>query len=199
MNVSASNLVKRSAMQICFFNSNKFKKTNEPSERIIEGTKSQFKKSKSKYVEMCGCVSINGLNIYFSIDEIIKKEDSFILKEHKTYDEDSEDWYLKYSIIQAAFYHSLSLKTKKFNTAKFYQNKGNENNSLTIDKPIKTILEIGSRKFRIKVKDSSSIINYFVEKAKSTTDYKSAKIWDNEHKFNDWSFLKKHIIVKEIE
>lgn len=198
MNISAANLVKRSASQICFFSKNKFKKVNGPSAQMLEGTKSQFKKSKSKYVEMCGCFKSGDFNIYFSIDEIIKKEDSFILKEHKSYEENSADWYLNYAIIQAAFYHSLSLKTKQFSTAKFYINQVNECHSLTIDKPIKTILEIGNRKFRIKVKNSTSIINYFIKKAKATLDYKSARKWDDAHKFNDWKFLKEYIIVKEL-
>lgn len=192
--ISASDLVKRSAMQICYLRNKKLQ--HKPSAQMMRGVEHQQKKSTSQFIEMRGMVKWNDdFLVYFCVDEVIEKKNKLIFKEHKNIEGQCEEWYINSSIIQTAFYHALGLEINHMCTAKFLR-KEYETKYLTniSELSIESLLEMGDNmKFSVYPKDAEKIIAYYKQKAYCTTNYNDAKSWDLKNKFQDWKNLKKYI------
>ena len=212
-NVSASNLIKRSATQIVYYKSKAyFYNQNKPAtQEQIKGNQNAEKMSTSEYIEMRGTyVTSDQTLIHFTFDEIQKKENKTIFIEHKYIDNEKnlEDWYIQLSILQVAFYQSLAQDINHFITAKFLR-KTHETKQLLVDnkRVFKLVFSNDGfkRVYKIKVTNPEKILEYYLNKNKHSLlqnpaalnkDYSVAREYDAEFKGYDWDNLKQFIICK---
>lgn len=198
--LSMSKLIKQSAMQLCFF---RLRNMEKPiTKKIIDGTAYQEKVSISEFKEMRGCYETEEYLIFFAFDEVFVDDDNITLKEHKNTEGKVEQWYIDSSILQTAVYHQLALmqEKKELYTAKFFQKQGYTCNHIDYNnKTLKSILSMGEQQIFEIMPKSAELVNHFVNKAKHTYDYDSARKWDAEHKFKDYNQLKQFINVKIIK
>lgn len=196
INISASDLIKKSSKTICYFRN---KKANYPvSERMLRGCEEAERKSVSEYKEMRGCYEHPFFLLFYSFDEIIPGKPVQLI-EHKNIEQGSiiEDWYVNSCILQVALYHSLAMKNpcKKYYTAKFFCKQGHETKYLDLaGQPIKSVLKLGNTTYYISVKKPDKIVDFYFEKATTTFEYFTAINWDIKWKFKEWEHLKKYVI-----
>ena len=81
---------------------------------------------------------------------------------------------------------------KQLITAKFYSDLGNPIVKTTVDDNIKYILYFGEKKYNIIVTNPDSIIEFFINKAKASFDWDSAKEFDLNYKFKEYETLKNY-------
>lgn len=214
-NVSASNLIKRSAAQTIYYKSKTyFYNQNKPATKAqIKGNQNAEKVSTSEYIEMRGTyVTPDQTLIHFAFDEIKKKENKTVFIEHKHIDNEKnlEDWYIQFSILQVAFYQSLAQDINHYVTAKFLR-KTHEIKQLSVDnkRVFKLVFSNDEfkRVYKIKVTDPEKIIEYYLNKNKHSLlqnptnlnkDYSIAREYDAEFKGCDWDNLKQFIKYKRI-
>lgn len=212
-NVSASNLIKRSAAQTVYYKSKTyFYNQNKPATKAqILGNKNAEKVSTSEYIEMRGTyVTEDQTLIHFAFDEIQKKKNKTVFIEHKHIDNEAnlENWYIQFSILQVALYQSLAQDINHYVTAKFLR-KTHETKQLSIDN--KRIFKLifsnddFKRVYKVKVTEPNKIIAYYLNKNKHSLlqnpsnldkDYAIARSYDAEFKGHDWENLKQFIIYK---
>jgi hypothetical protein len=200
INISASDLIKKSSKAICYFR--KKQKQRTVTERQVNGNINALNKSTSTLLEMRGCYSFDNINIYFTFDEVIPNKSNYTLIEHKYVENASiiEDWYRNYSILQVAFYKTLfQYSPKKLITANFFINEGNPVNEIIIDKPYENILLFGNESYKIDVITPKTIIDFYKKKSVSTIEYEQAIEWDLQWKFREYDFLKNSIKIKKIK
>ena len=217
--VSCSDLVKKSAMTICHFRKKDI--TVQPTERALKGEEHQKLASESKFVEMRGSLNIKDsiigpdgktpeeyrMYLNYCIDEIritdkFPREMRIEFIEHKMIDPDSvvEPWYIEYSLIQTAFYRALIEinYNNHYQTATFHVNNGNPLLHLDMSRyktdrfSMRSVLLIGDKRYQVVVRDINTIVGFYVEKAKASLDYKTAKEWDVKWKFKEYEYLKKY-------
>lgn len=197
---SASQLVKFSCKQICYFRNNKSKEKSSTFSRQ-KGDDWAEKQLKGIH-ELQGYHEFSSHRIYFTFDEVRIKRNKTIFIEYKSVQqkENAPEWYLDKSITQLALYGSLLIenyKKIKFKTAKFSISKKQE---IQINqRPFIFNLRFGNKKYRISIKNSKKIVEFFENKAKKSLDYQNAAAYDKEFKFNEFSVIKKYIKVKEIK
>ncbi len=211
---SAAMILKNSAKQLVWksIKYRNWKQSDNTTKNQQKGNKNAIKHSSSKYLEMRGTNIANDIAIHFSFDEVLPKKNKTIFIEHKWIEnqQDIQEWYIHYSILQVAFYQSLSKSVDEFYTAKFFRRQGNEVKYLKIkNKRIFKLIfsnDDFSMKYKVKVNNHKKILSYFRDKIYSIninihndeTAYKLAELWDKKHKFKDWNFLKDYISYKKI-
>lgn len=203
INISASDLLKKSAFQICYLRIKALQK--EPTERMLKGNEEAERKSISELKEMRGTYVHNAFLLHYTFDEIRvnEKNGNVLLIEHKMIENGSlvENWYIENSILQIALYHSL-LKlnpNKEYFTAKFYRKLGYNTNYFEVaaNKKITSHLLMGDKVIEVGVKNPKALVDFFIKKAISTFDYTSAKDFDLKYKRKEFQLLKKHIVWQE--
>jgi hypothetical protein len=189
INISCSSLVKKSAKTICYYRNKK----EYVSPNMIVGSDIADLKISSKYKEMRGTFIHGDLSLHYTFDEV-KIDNGIKLIEHKSIQNKVEDWYIDYSKIQVALYHSLMMlnPNKKLVTASFYRH-NNELNEIEIDKDFESLLIIGDLEYEVKVFNPFKIVNFYLTKAKASLNYHNAEIWDSHWKFKEWEYLNKYI------
>lgn len=195
MNVSASDLIKRSATQIWYLRSHRNSKTI--SKAKLAGKIHQASKTKSKYVEMRNSYTEYGTTINFCVDEIRPGSTSRLI-EHKMTKGKCPDWYFQSSILQVALYHSLAWYTKNrwFQTATFAVKQGQTLQRFKLDHAYISLLKFGNKTYFIKPTDPIRIIDFYLNKARLTDNYHDAKLYDNNFKGLDWEYLRHYIKFK---
>lgn len=192
--ISASSVIKKSAMQICYLRTNKI--TPPPTQMMLDGVEAQLKRSRSEYLEMRGTLEESLYKLYYSFDEVIPGN-PIILKEHKNIKEGSEvaDWYLHGSVLQVGYYESLLRVNpdRKLVTASFFVDQGNELKTLELNKPVKSLLQMGEIHYNVEVSNPQEVVNFFARKITSTFNYQAAKAWDEEYKRKEWEVMSKYI------
>lgn len=197
--LSASDLIKKSAKTICYFRNKNLQQSVTP--RMLAGTDHQFAVSDdSNLVEMRGTYEYNSrLLVHYTFDEIEKfNENAYYLIEHKYLEPGSvlEDWYVEYSIIQVAFYKSLHILNPKkgYYTAKFHRNQGNPVRFIDLKGSVcKAVLYLADKRYEIEPSNPQAIVKFYIDKALSSLGYESAIAFDMENKFKEWQELKRHI------
>lgn len=210
VNISASLLLKNSAKKVVWIKSRKGKFNQAISSNKEKGTKSQFKNSKSNYVEMAGKYSYGKYNIYYSFDEIRIKDDKDIFIEHKLVEGKLPKWFLEYSVLQVALYQSLAHFSSTFSTAKFHVNNGNPNRHINCDSKRLHRLVISNgksaRRWSVRVTNHKKILDFYKNKHKATIignldidiAYNNAVKWDEKYYRKEFDMLKNYIKYKEI-
>lgn len=201
MNFSASDLCKRSASQICYLRKHPNKLVITPEQ--LSGIKKQANNTKSKYMEMCGAIKINGVDtIYFSWDEVQVKADTGVAKfiEHKQVLGETEDWYLYNSMLQTALYGALSVRTYRYETAKFFQKAGNKKQVLDLmGYSRRFYLQFGNKTYKIKLGHGLNLFNFLVAKAEASKHYDTAKEFDMKYKHREFELLSKYFACNEVQ
>jgi len=93
---SASDLVKKTASEICV---RRGEKRPQATEAQLRGNSYADSVSVSPYVEMTSSFYFDGIEIFFSVDEMQERKNGLYLIEYKMIDFGKEDWYFKSSVI----------------------------------------------------------------------------------------------------
>ncbi len=195
---SASDLVKRSAMQICYMRKNKV--VHKPTPMQLEGVKEQLEKSVTGYEEMRGKYSAPGHIIFYCFDEV--DPDNNLLIEHKSVKGEAPDWYFQQSVLQVGYYSSLQLLNpdKKLSTASFFVAQGHEGKELDLkDKTMKSILQFGEEKYEISVLEPEKIVEFYNKKAQATKEYEASKDWDGQFKKQEFNQLNTYFSCQKLK
>jgi hypothetical protein len=197
---SLADLIKSSAMQICYVKSNKIIKN--VTENMIAGTKVQIDNS-GLYKEMACSFIKDDICISYCIDEIIFNVNDCSFVEHKYVKDINtvEDWYLNKSLLQCAVYNAIAIvnPNKKYITADFLIKKGFPCNELDISIPINSYLKFGDRIYEVKVLDADKLVDFYFDKSTKCTDYTSAKIFDVQYKHKEYELLNKYFTFNKLD
>lgn len=193
MYFSASSLVKKSARQLIYLKQKNVKK--RPTKRQRAGNEYAAKVATSKYVEMRGSYkTASDYWIYFSFDEVKPKKNHTELIEIKQVQRGSPHWYLEQSLLQCAFYRALFLKSnKRLQTATFAQKRFVARKLNLQGKKTFSILKFGNKKYKIYIRNSGAILDFFTHKAEiiSSLDYEKALDFDKRFKHKEFHHLRK--------
>ena len=189
---SAAELAKKTARQIQYARAKDLKVV--VSNLMLEGNEYAEKSSESKYVEMSGSfVTQKGypIVIHFAIDEVQLFGNSAILIEHKMVKFEPEDWYIQGALIQTALYKALVKYSNGILTTAEYQ-KGMKYTINVSEKSLFSKLNFGGNWYGVDC-EPKGILQYFVKKARSTIEYKTAAEFDSKFKGKEWMVLDKYI------
>lgn len=199
---STANLVKQSAMQLCYRRKNNI--DTVPTINMVENFKSQIEKSKSEYIEMVGSYKVDNHILYFSFDEIVKDGDKYDLVERKELNfPDPKSLYYHTSVIQVALYHSLLLNTSDHNlqTASFMLKMDYPFNKLYINgnSTTRSILVFGKKNYIIEPLNTKGLIDFYIHKMIASLEYGTAKDFDLQFRFKEFGYLNKYIFIKKLK
>ena len=202
LHMSLSDLLKQSAMQMCYLRKKNEKKPVTKGQ--IEGNKVAHAKSESKYMEMRGTYKMfNNLLIHYAFDEIQIEEKSTLLIEHKNIREDRpiELWYLQSSILQTAVYQAFVREnpSKDLYTATFYVKEGNPKLHLKLNNNyLRSELRMGDDHYSVVANDAKALVEFYCNKALATLNYESAKSWDAQYKHKEFHHLFSNFVYRQI-
>lgn len=198
--LSASDLVKRSALQIRFL---RLKRQSIITWRMQHGVVYQNKVAIEQKAEAAQeyrtTVQLGDL-IIFACHDIITPN---YLMEVKSITPGSkvEDWYLQSSLLQVAFYKSLlQISNGYVVTPKFRIKEGYEKNKMLINKDTPYLLKMGDLStWEVNTLNPDEIVSYFREKGEITfKDEWDCKDYDAQHKFKHYDECKKFFTFHKI-
>lgn len=209
--IRASDLIKRSAMSICYNRNNNVKTV--VSNAMLKGSDFQDQQTpteKAIYKEMQGiyCIPNKELEIRFSNDYVKynirdKAGDNHICEIKSTFIEPIEDYYKASCLLNAAFYKALIMASSvngycPLTTAPFeFEANGNIMQEIKVPKNINYILNFGGNKMLILLADYKVFIDYYSAKAIASLAYDTAKQWDNvNYRKTEYSTLRPYIKVE---
>jgi len=192
---SAKDLCSRSCMQIKMFAEHPEVRP-QPNGNMNNGVSFQHEIALSTEgligEEMRGYYISDGICINFANDIVCKNK----IMEVKSLNREAEEWYFNSCVLQCAFYSALLHKSnKKLITAKFYSDMGNPVIETTIDNDFMYLLRFGNDTYKIDVTDNDFIVEFFLNKAKASLEWDTAKEFDKIHKHKEYSELKDYFIV----
>jgi hypothetical protein len=195
--MSLSDLVKKTAMQICYLRKNE-DRVPEPTEEQIAGAEASLAKALSKLVEMRGTYSIPNnfgqtLLIHYAFDEIVPNEKSCLFLERKNIPpgQTVELWYRNAAILQTAVYQAFAKhnENKELETAQYFINQGNPKLEFNLGNLyLRSELHLGDIIYSVTATDPKALVDYYVKKAIATLNYDAAKTWDYRHRYKDFDF-----------
>lgn len=206
-NISASDLIKRSAKQLVYLRLKKEKIHNWMMERGVEYQHKVVKDESLQNTvteELRGCYPYKNYNIFFCIDML---KDSAFYEIKSIFDEEGnptlvyDDWYLNQSILQCAFYKSLIMKMPStiLYTPKFRIKEGYKKISVDVKREWPYYLMFGEvGVYEVQVLDPDSIIDFYINKIESLGDYTSAGCFDSKYKWKEFDELKNYFVVNKI-
>jgi hypothetical protein len=203
-----ADLIKKSAMQICYLRNNPDKAVVTPAQ--VAGNELALAKATSQFLEMRGTYKLPVNNqevlIHYAFDEVIPdfKDDnkglvmtgSFLFIEHKniTSDKPVTDWYVNNSMLQLAVYAAFNQlnPSRYLNTATFFMELGNPKQTLFAPDPLHSFyqLQFNDTKIDIEPIDVEKMRDFYGFKALATSSYERAKEWDAKFKFKEFDYLK---------
>jgi hypothetical protein len=196
MNLSAAELVKRSAAQLWFFTNHPERRKKNETFQKIAGQKFAKQNTKSKYIEMGNYYLYNGHRIYFAIDEVNKEKGKMHLIEHKmvkNFDE-CPPWYFQNSLIQVAFYGALTNRQTKLRSAKFT----GQSYEIRTQSRMYSKLNFGGKWYTVTY-DAEPVMDFFMKKIRALESYKQAKAFDTLYKHREWEeHFKKYIRYRKV-
>lgn len=198
---SASDLTKKSAAQILYEN---IHGKRRPTQGAIDGNAYAETVQTSEYVEMRGAYNaFDDIDIYFSIDEFFLGGASMVLHEIKMVRDMSsyEDWYFNSSILQTAFYLSLSRSVEHYQRATFaLKQYGNLEIDIPLDVKREVVLLFGEDKYSVDVTNDNAVLNYFKRKIRAIEErsFDVCRDYDKVHKFRHFQDLHEVITFKKI-
>jgi len=205
--MSLSDLLKKSAMQICYLRKNK-EKTPPVTPGQIAGNEAAHAKSESEYIEMRGTFKVGmksqDLLIHYAFDEIKLLDKACVLIEHKMIKPGSvvELWYRNASILQTVVYQAFALVNpdRNLETATFFVDQGNPKLSVNIGNSyIRSELHLGDMVFSATAIKQEKIVRFYVDKAKATLNYDTAKEFDAKYKHKEFELLNEYFNFRTLE
>ena len=195
---SAADLVKRSAAQIKYLRDRRDKQIKTITEKMQFGQNYQHQVAQKMEAaeEFRTSVTIDDIVIFACHDIVCQDK----LVEIKTTQFGTEQWYLESCLLQVAFYKSLVMLSDGYMfTPKFRIKEGYKKECKKINKLIPYYLQFGETKYIVDVKNPSTIVDYFVTKAKATLNsYADARNYDEKHKFKHFKELKRYFTYKTV-
>lgn len=193
MNISASELVKRSASQLLYKEIKRIKWQSTP--RQLKGNEfaDEIVKKEEASAEKRGVINLGEDLLFFCIDLV---KDNLFVEIKMIEDENNyEDWYLYSSIMQSTFYATLLQQVKTLDTPKFRKKEGYKQEIIKVPKKHKFELWFGNNK-KYKIFPNEKVLNHYLNKAKliksciKTADFDSCREFDNIYKFKEFSIYK---------
>lgn len=192
---SAADLVKKSAAQIKYLRDKQERIYNARIARGVQHQKKVVEKLQATE-ELRSLIEIDDIVIFASHDLLT---DDYIA-EIKNVEGEYEDWYLQSSLLQAAFYKAILIKSGGFlKTPSFRIKEGYPVIKTKVETSISYKLFFGEEIYEIIDVDTDALINYFLNKAKETYDYDRARAFDYKHKFKHYEELKTYFKVIKIK
>ena len=208
IHMSLSDLLKKSAMQICYLRKNK-EKTPPATKQQIEGNIAAHSKAMDeKFVEMRGTYCMDYLKlrilIHYAFDEISPHDKGCLLIEHKNIPSGStvELWYRNAAILQTGAYQAFASEnpSKHLETATFYINQGNSKNEFELGTMyLHSELHFGKLVYSVHVPKSREIVDFYKQKAIATLDYSTAKEWDAKYKREEFDAMHSNLSYRKIQ
>lgn len=197
IHMSLSDLVKKSAMQICYLRKNQ-DRVPEPTPEQIAGSEASLAKALSKLVEMRGTYAIPNnfgqtILIHYAFDEIVPNERACLFLERKNIPQGQtvELWYRNAAILQTAVYQAFAKQNedKHLETAQYFINQGNPKLEFELGNLyLRSELHLGDIIYGVTATDPKALVDYYIQKAMATMNYDAAKQWDWRHKYKDFDF-----------
>lgn len=192
MNISAAELVKRSASQLLF---KELKRLQwKPTERQLKGNAYAdaivIKEEASS--EKRGIVKLDNDLLFFCIDLVKGKK--FVEIKMVDNQDSYEPWYLFSSIMQSTFYASLLTQVESLSTPSFRKKEGFAQEIISVPKSFKFELWFGNEKYQVYPNDR--VLNHYFEKARivkssiESMDYDTCRRFDAVYKFNEFKIFK---------
>lgn len=203
MNISASELVKRSASQLLYKEIKRIEwqttqrqfKGNEFAEEIVKKEEASSEKR--------GIINLGEDLLFFCIDLV--KDDLFVEIKMVEDENDYEDWYLYSSIMQSTFYASLLQQVKTLDTPKFRKKEGYKQEIIQVPSNFRFELWFGSNQ-KYEIIPNEKVLNHYLDKAKlikscvETKDFDSCRKFDAKFKHKEFSIFKpKYKVIKSLE
>jgi hypothetical protein len=197
MHMSLSDLVKKSAMQICYLRKNQ-EKQPEPTEQQIAGAEAGLAKAMSKLVEMRGTYSVPNnfgqtILIHYAFDEIVPNDKACLFLERKNIPSGQtiELWYRNAAILQTAVYQAFAKQNtnRELETAQFFINQGNPKLEFDLGNLyLRSELHLGDIIYSVIAVDPRELVDFYIKKAIATLNYESAKQWDWKYKHKEFDY-----------
>ena len=199
--LSASDLVKKSALQIRFL---RLKKQSILTWRMQQGIAYQNKvaiEHKAEAAQEYRTTVQLGDLVIFACHDIITPD---YMMEVKSITPGSkiEDWYLKSSLLQVAFYQSLfKISDGWVVTPKFRIKEGYEKQRLLLDKNLPYLLKMGEDStWEVDTHNPHLIVDYFREKGEVTfKDEWDCRKYDTKHKFKHFDECKEFFTFRMLD
>lgn len=208
IHMSLSDLVKKSAMQICYLRKNK-EMTPDPTPEQIAGAEEQKRKVQSKLVEMRGTYAFANnfgqkILIHYAFDEIIPNDTSCLFVEHKNIPPGStiELWYRNGAILQTAVYQAFAKcnEDKHLETAQFFINQGYSKLEFELEnRYLRSELHLGDVVYSVTAVNFEELVNFYVRKAINTLNYDDAKQWDWKYKRKEFDYNHTNITYRNLQ
>lgn len=193
MNISASELVKRSASQLLYKELKKIQWKQTPRQKKGDEFAEKIVQKEQASSEKRGVIELGEDLLFFCVDLV--KDDLFVEIKMVDNENDYEDWYLESSLLQSTFYASLLKKVKKLDTPKFRKKEGYKQKILPVPDKFKFELWFGNHQ-KFSVNPNNKVMNHYFSKAKlvksciNTKDFDSCRDFDSRFKHKEFKILK---------
>ncbi len=208
IHMSLADLVKKTAMQICYLRKNK-EMTPDPTPEQIAGHEAQLSKAQSKLVEMRGTYAFANnfgqeIQIHYAFDEILPNDKSCLFLEYKNIPPGStiELWYRNSAISQVAAYQAFAKANtdKHLETALFFINQGNPKLEFELgNRYLQSQLHLGDMIYSVVAVEFQELVNFYVRKALATLNYDQAKEWDYKYRRREFDYTHSYIAYRNLQ
>lgn len=189
MNISASEIVKRSASQLLYKELKKIEWQTTP--RQYEGNRfaDEVVKKEEGSSEKRGIINLGEDLLFFCIDMV---KDNKLIEIKMIEDEDNYyKWYLDVSLLQSTYYATLATKTKVLDTPKFRKKEGYSQEIIEI--PNNFTFELWFGKYqKYQVYPNEVIYQHYIEKINVIKkgilkkSFEECRLFDSKYKFKEF-------------
>ena len=193
MNISASELVKRSASQLLYKEIKRIKwlatsrqlKGNKYADEVVEKEQASSEKR--------GIINLGDDLLFFCIDLV--KDDLFVEIKMVEDENNYEDWYLYSSIMQSTFYASLLQQVKTLDTPKFRKKEGFKQEVIKVPSKFEFELWFGKHQ-KYEITPNKEVLDHYLNKAKliksciEEVDFDTCRKFDAKFKHKEFSIFK---------
>jgi len=191
INFSLSELITKSAKQLCYLRKDKTYDEPMVSHKFIQNDNFH------KYFNMRGTYEYLHNDIQININYVLEtlevNNESALIIERKNVVDKVELWYKQYAVIQTAAYQAFVKlnKNKVLQTASFCIDRGEPAMKFDVkNRFIRSELHLGKRElYNVYVPEPEKLIQYYIAKAVASLSYTTAQEWDDRHKHKDFEFL----------
>lgn len=204
--ISLADLIKKSAKHICYLRQNqKQYNTNDTHKYTINEALKKYYNMRGTYEALVKVVQGNSIeevqfNINYVFDTIEVNDLSVLFIEQKNITGAIEPWYKQSCLVQTAAYLAFAKgnKNNMLQTASYAMDSGEPALKLNLgNKFLRSELKLGKKEqYLIYMSDPDKIIQYYIEKALHTFNFKDAEKWDEKHKHKDFDFLHNSITYR---
>lgn len=193
MNISASELVKRSASQLLYKEIKRVEWQATPRQRKGNKYADEVVEKEQASSEKRGIINLGDDLLFFCIDLV--KDDLFVEIKMIEDEDNYEDWYLYSSIMQSTFYASLLQQVKTLDTPKFRRKEGFKQEVIKVPSKFKFELWFGEYQ-KYEITPNKEVLDHYLNKAKliksciEEADFDTCRKFDAKFKHKEFSIFK---------